>query len=72
VPKFPEPPGVAGLRQVPASVKSLDSGTVWWWLYFRGGRHPTFWATFRRFGPLGGRFDTTLPSNSPSHCGYSI
>ena len=36
-------------------------GETLWRLYFRGGRHPTFWNTFRAFGPAGARFDHHLP-----------
>lgn len=39
----------------------MPAGAILWRLYFRGGRHPTFWNTFRSFGPTGSRFDHQLP-----------
>lgn len=42
----------------------LPRNAVLWRLYFRGGRHPTFWNTFRSFGPTSGRFDHQIP---PAH-----
>lgn len=39
----------------------LPAGSTLWRLYFRGGRHPTFWNAFRAFGPTRGRFDHQLP-----------
>jgi hypothetical protein len=39
---------------------SLRRGTALWRLYFRGGRHPTFWNTFRTYGPTSSRFDHHL------------
>jgi hypothetical protein len=35
-----------------------------WRLYFRGGRHPTFWNTFRAYVPTSGRFDPQVPPPS--------
>ncbi|MDP9122879.1 MAG: RES family NAD+ phosphorylase [Acidobacteriota bacterium] len=58
MPKFPEPPD---LRRVPMDAKVLPTGTLLWRVYFRGGRHPTFWDGFRSFGPTRGRFDHQLP-----------
>lgn len=39
----------------------MPAGSVLWRLYFRGGRHPTFWNAFRAFGPTRGRFDHQIP-----------
>jgi hypothetical protein len=59
--KFPEPPAVEELAKVPEEIRTLAAGTVLWRLYFRGGGHPTFWNTFRSFGPTRGRFDHQIP-----------
>lgn len=61
MPKFPEPPSAAVLADVPPEIRELAEGEVLWRLYFRGGRHPTFWNTFRSFGPTGSRFDHQMP-----------
>lgn len=61
MPKFPEPPSAAELGRVPAEIYALAPGTLLWRIYFRGGRHPTFWDTFRTYGPAKGRFDHHLP-----------
>lgn len=45
------------LAAVVSEWKRLARGTVLWRLYFRGGRHPTFWNIFRAFGPTSSRFD---------------
>lgn len=42
---------------VPADPHRLKAGTKLWRIYYRGGKHPTAWNTFRYFGPTGGRFD---------------
>ena len=62
--KFPEPPAAGELAKTAPEWRVLAQDTVLWRLYFRGGRHPTFWNTFRCFGPTSGRFDHQLP---PSH-----
>jgi len=62
--KFPEPPPAAELARVPPDWKTLPRGTTLWRLYFRGGSHPTFWNTFRTYGPTSGRFDPQLPPPS--------
>jgi RES domain len=46
---------------VAASWKTLPRGTRLWRVYFQGGPHPTFWNSFRGFGPTRGRFDHHLP-----------
>lgn len=59
--KFPEPPSAGALAKIAPEWRELPPGTVLWRLYVRGGRHPTFWNTFRSFGPTAGRFDPHLP-----------
>lgn len=49
------------LEKVSPDLRSLAAGTVLWRLYLRGGEHPTFWNTFRAFGPTRGRFDHQVP-----------
>lgn len=49
------------LEKVSPDLRSLSAGTVLWRLYFRGGGHPTFWNTFRAFGPTRSRFDHQVP-----------
>jgi len=59
--KFPEPPPAADLARIPPEIQKLPAGTLLWRLYFRGGKHPTFWNSFRAFGPTSSRFDHQLP-----------
>jgi hypothetical protein len=59
--KFPEPPPATELAKIPPAVRVLPAGTALFRLYFRGGKHPGFWNTFRSFGPLESRFDHQLP-----------
>ncbi len=59
--KFPEPPAVKGLTAIAPETRTLSAGIRLWRIYFRGGRHPTFWDTFRSFGPTRSRFDHQLP-----------
>jgi hypothetical protein len=61
MPKFPEPPPAADLARIPADWQELPAGAVLWRIYFRGGRHPTFWNFFRAYGPTSSRFDHHLP-----------
>ncbi len=63
--KFPEPPPPEALAQVSAEIRNVAAGETLWRLYFRGGRHPTFWNGFRSFGPTGSRFDHQLPPAQP-------
>ncbi len=65
MPKFPEPPGVAVLRAIEPDIIPLEAGTVLWRVYFRRGRHPTTWSTFRFVGPANGRFDHHLIESGP-------
>ncbi len=59
--KFPEPPPANRMAAIAPEVFTLAAGTRLWRIYSRGGRHPTFWDTFRSFGPTGSRFDHHLP-----------
>jgi hypothetical protein len=59
--KFPEPPAAEDLAGIAPEWKTLPRGTALWRLYFRGGQHPTFWNTFRMYGPASSRFDHHLP-----------
>ncbi len=62
--KFPEPPPTNRLAAIAPEVHTLAAGTRLWRIYFRGGRHPTFWDTFRSFGPTGSRFDHHQPTRA--------
>lgn len=55
--KFPEPPGVEALSDIPPSTKTLPAGTEVARIFFTGSDHPTNWDTFRYFGPTASRFD---------------
>ena len=58
MPKFPEPPPVTTLAGIPARILVLHAGSELWRVYFRGGRHPVTWDTFRAYGPVAtARFD---------------
>jgi hypothetical protein len=59
--KFPEPPPAEALAKAAPEIRYVPAGETLWRLYFRGGRHPTFWNTFRAFGPTGARFDHQIP-----------
>ena len=50
VPTF-GPPDVARLAGIAAVTHSLQAGARLWRVYFRAGRYPTRWNTFRFFGP---------------------
>jgi RES domain-containing protein len=63
--KFPEPPQAEVLAKTKPQIRHVPAGTTLWRLYFRGGRHPTFWNIFRSFGPTGARFDHQLPPPRP-------
>lgn len=58
--KFPEPPAAEVLAKIAPELKRIEAGETFWRLYFRGGSHPTFWNSFRSFGPTGARFDHQL------------
>ena len=57
MPKVPRQPDLARLRGAEPDVHVLPRGAVLWRVYFRGGKHPTFWNEFRHVGPLDSRFD---------------
>jgi hypothetical protein len=57
VAKFRDPPEPHLLARTKADEITLAAGTLLWRVYFRGGRYPTDWSTFRAFGPTGSRFD---------------
>ncbi len=64
MPKFPEPPTAEELADTAPERRVLPAGATCWRVYFRGGNHPTFWDTFRSYGPTAGRFDHHLPPSS--------
>jgi hypothetical protein len=57
LPKFPQPPPVEVLREIPPEIRRLTAGTRVWRVYFRGGLHPGRWNSLRAFGPTTARFD---------------
>lgn len=61
MPKLPAPPAVEQLRETAPELRVLARGALLWRIYFRGGRHPSGWNTFRSFGPADRRFDHQLP-----------
>jgi hypothetical protein len=61
MPKFPEPPDGEELARVPSEERPLAVGSILWRVYFRGGYHPSFWNTFRAYGPTRSRFDHHVP-----------
>jgi len=66
VSKFPEPPGVAALRAIPAQTLILPAETSLARIYFAAGSHPSRWARFRSFGPVDARWDHHLPDSRGS------
>jgi hypothetical protein len=64
LPKFPQPPPVEVLREIPPEINRLSAGTRVWRVYFRGGPHPGRWNALRAFGPTTARFDHQLPDAS--------
>lgn len=52
--KLPDPPNSFDVDPI---VEILPLGCRVWRIYFRSGRHPTAWNTFRRYGPTSSRFD---------------
>jgi hypothetical protein len=61
VSKFPEPPGVAALRNIEPRTIALAADTPLARIYFATGPHPSHWNQFRRFGPTAARWDHHLP-----------
>ena len=60
--KFPEPPGVAALRDIAPQTLAFAADTQLARIYFAGGPHPSRWNQFRSFGPTAARWDRHLPS----------
>jgi hypothetical protein len=61
VSKFPEPPGVAALRDITPQTLFLPADTKLARIYFATGTHPSHWNQFRSFGPTAARWDHHLP-----------
>ena len=59
--KFPEPPGVAALRNIAPQTIMLEGDTPLARIYFADGPHPSRWNRFRSFGPTAARWDHHLP-----------
>jgi hypothetical protein len=68
VSKFPEPPGVAALRNIAPQTIALAPDTPLARIYFAAGPHPSRWNQFRSFGPTAARWDHHLPDahNAPT------
>ncbi len=66
--KFPEPPGVAALRNIEQQTIALAADTPLARIYFAAGPHPSRWNQFRSFGPTAARWDHHLPDarNAPT------
>ncbi len=60
--KFPEPPGVAALRDITPQTLLLPADTKLARIYFAAGPHPLHWNQFRSFGPTAARWDHHLPN----------
>jgi hypothetical protein len=58
--KFPEPPGIEALRQVPVVTQELPAGTSVARIFFAAGDYPGAWDSFRHYGPSASRFDHHL------------
>ena len=61
MPKLPNRPDPARLRNREPRLISLPSGSLLHRVYGRGGPYPTLWNAFRFFGPTSARFDHHLP-----------
>lgn len=59
--KLPRRPDPERLRRTEPDLVTLGPDTVLHRIYSRGGDYPTRWNAFRRFGPLGSRFDHHEP-----------
>ena len=66
--KFPEPPGVAALRNIAPQTIALEADAPLARIYFAAGPHPSRWNQFRGFGPAAARSDHHLPDarNAPT------
>lgn len=61
MPKFPDPPGVAALRDIAPKILILAANTTLARIYFAAGPHPSRWNQFRGAGPTAARWDHHLP-----------
>ena len=59
--KFPEPPGLATLRNIAPQTIALPADTPLARIYFAAGPHPSRWNQFRGFRPTAARWDHHLP-----------
>jgi hypothetical protein len=68
VTKFPEPTGVAALRNIAPRTIALEADKPLARIYFAAGPHPSRWNQFRSFGPTAARWDHHLPDacNAPT------
>jgi RES domain len=68
VSKFPDPPGIAALRNIAPQTIALAADTPLARVYFAAGPHPSRWNRFRSFGPTAARWDHHLPNarNTPT------
>lgn len=66
--KFPEPPGVAVLKKIPAVVRTYEKGTLVWRIHYAAGPYPTQWNEFRFVGPTSSRFDHHIPDVKGKSC----
>ena len=60
--KFPEPPGVAALRNIAPQTRILEADTMLARIYFAAGPYPSRWNQFRSVGPTAARWDHHLPN----------
>ena len=60
--KFPDPPGVAALRDIAPQTLVLPADTKLTRIYFATGPYPSHWNQFRSFGPTAARWDHHLPN----------
>lgn len=66
--KLPPSPGAEALRLLAPELLTVPAGTALARIYFTDGRGATAWNAFRRFGPLGSRFDHHLPDHRGAPC----
>ncbi|MGV6876787.1 RES family NAD+ phosphorylase [Pseudochelatococcus sp. B33] len=64
MPKFPEPPSPAFVREISPDFVPVSADTALARIFFRGGDHPTEWNSFRFWGPAQSRFDHHLPDKN--------
>lgn len=64
MPKLPNRPDPARLRDRAPHLVSLPAGSTLHRVYRRGGPYPTLWNALRFFGPTSARFDHHLPDGS--------